>query len=229
MAISETGSAVDNNSGTAVSVTHSLTINANDVVIAVVHANASGNSITDNNGGTAFVEDYEADTESASSSYAIYSRVAGVSEPSAYAWTLGSSQTWSVQVRVFDGVDTAGVWDVAPASGTRAGATSGTTATTPDMTTSNAGAMGIALFLTDSGLVTYDGVTNGYGTEVEPSLGIAQASYIQVWASAGATGTTAATLSTSNDWEAHQIALKPESLAVALKDIIGIGIIPFSR
>jgi hypothetical protein len=206
--ISETGSATNVGGGTTVSITHGQTIAANDVIVAMIHSNDAGNDITDNNGAYAFTEEFEETNSSETSTYAIYYRVAGASEPATYSWNIDNNTEWSVQIRIFSGVDTASVWDVAPSASTRSSAGSGTTATAPTMTTSNDGAMGIIAIFSDS-TETFSNPTNGYGTEVEPASSIAQASYIRTWASAGATGTSSADLSASNDWLAHQFALKP--------------------
>ncbi len=208
--ISETGSATNIGSSSAASITHGLTINADDVIVAMIHVNTDSTDVSDNNGAYAFTEQIDEPNGGTSSHYAIYSRVAGASEPASYSWNLGGSWAWSIQIRVFSGVDTATVWDVAPSTSTRSFAGSGTTATAPTMTTSTDGAMGIIAFFSDS-LETFSNPTNGYATEVEPASSRAQASYIRTWASAGVTGTSSATLSASNDWLAHQFALKPAS------------------
>ena len=174
----------------------------------VIHKNNTTGTITDNNGTTPFTESLQEATAD-TSVYAILYRVAGSSEPSSYAWTATGSTAWSINLRVFSGVDNVNVWDVAPSTATRNTSTGSPTATAPTMTTVTNGAMGIAHFITDSGSVTYSGQTNGYGTEVEAGSGQAQASYIRIWATAGSTGTTAGTLSATNDWVAHQFALRP--------------------
>jgi len=180
-------------------------------VLAVVHANALNTTISDNNGTHAFSCDLTENTAD-SSSYAIMHRIATAAEPASYAWTLSSLQTWSVQVRVYRGVDVS-VWDVAPSIATRATGHSSTTdpaATAPSMTVLTPGALGILLCLTDtSGGVAYSAPTNGYGNGVTPGDILLQESWQRTWATAGATGASAATLSSTNDWVAHQFALKP--------------------
>jgi hypothetical protein len=205
--IAETGNAGNGGSSATASVTHGLTINAGDVVIAIVHANYSGGSISDNNGAYPFTQAIQEDNPGQSSRYAIYYRVAGSSEPSTFSWTLSSSAEWSVLLRVFSGVNTTSVWDVAPSTSTRAYAGSGSIATAPSMTTSTDGAMGIVVFVSDS-TVSWSAPTNGYGTGVQDATR-SVGSFVRLWATAGSTGTAGATLSASNDWLAHQIALKP--------------------
>ncbi len=205
--IQETSHATDSGTGTAVSITHGLTINSGDVIIATINANADA-AISDNNGGNAFTEDLEETSIPDTNSYAIYSRVAGASEPLSYNWTLSISQGWSVQLRVFSGVH-ADIWDVAPTTSTRDFDTTGSLATAPTMTTSNDDSLGMLFVITDSATRTFSSPTNGYGDELEITSGIAQATYTRTWKTAGVTGTSAVTMSASNDWLIHQIALKP--------------------
>ena len=112
--ISETGSATSTGGSTPASITHGLTINANDVIVAMIHVNTNSTDISDNNGAFPFIEQVEEVNGGTSSRYAIYYRVAGASEPASYSFDLGGSWAWSMQIRVFSGVDTASVWDVAP-------------------------------------------------------------------------------------------------------------------
>ena len=206
--ISEVGHATATGTGTAVSITPGVSTQAGDVVLAVIHANTTGNTITDNNGANTFTSDIQENTAS-TSRYAIVHRIAVASEPASYAWTLSSSQNWSVEVRVFRGVASS-VWDVAPSTTTRTMGTSGTTATAPSMTTTSPGALGVLICLTDtSGGTTYSSATNGYGTQVTPGTTQLQSSWTRTWSTPGPTGTSAATKSASNDWVAQQVALKP--------------------
>jgi hypothetical protein len=210
--ITETGSgATDVGSGLTVSITHSLTINADDVIIAMVNADST-QTISDANGANSFEQAIQEPGAGAGSTYAIYYRVAGASEPSAYSWNLTATDDWSVQIRVFSGVDTSSVWDVAPSTSTRTiQTTSSNPATAPTMTTSTDGAMGIIAFFIDRSSYTLSSPTNGYGTEVQPTSGTGrmQASYTRTWATATATGASSATISTNYSWVAHQFALKP--------------------
>lgn len=117
-------------SGTAVSVTHGLTINSGDLVLAVVHCNDTGQSIADNNSGYSFTE--MAESGASTFTRAVYWREAGGSEPSSYAWTIGSSDRWSVIVAVFRPTGGESVraapFDVSPSSVTGA---SSSTVTAP--------------------------------------------------------------------------------------------------
>ena len=219
MAITEVGNNSDgSSSGTAASVTHGLTIAADDVVIATVHGNG-GPTFVDNNGANSFTKEYNASSQS-SSRYAIFKRVAGASEPTDYAFTVSTSTAWSLMVRVFRGVDTASIWDVAP-SGTTFDGSTGTTATAPTMTTTAAGALGIIQAFSDSSSVTYSAPSNGYGSVATHAANRSQGSAHRVFSTAGATGTTDFTLSTSDDWHIHQYALSPAATgSVALGSVL---------
>ena len=211
--IVSSGNATSFGSAGPAAITHGLTINSGDVVVALIAANTDGNTITDNNGANAFTQTIQENTPAAGQTmrYAIYYRVAGPSEPASYSWTLGSpANDWSIVLRVFSGVDTASVWDVAPSVSTRTGSPAdGTTATAPSMTTATPGAMGIVAFFSDGLGTTYSAPTNGYSTLVQQGGGRSVASAVRTWPTAGATGTTSATLAPSDDWTAHQFALKP--------------------
>ena len=116
MAIVETGSAKVGYASTAtvINITHGLTINAGDVVVAIISVNNNGNTIIDDNGADAFVEQIQEDHPTGTARYAIYSRVAGASEPARYDFSCNDNANRTIVLRVFSGVH-ADVWDVAPA------------------------------------------------------------------------------------------------------------------
>lgn len=175
---------------------------AGNVVIIEIHTNAVG-TITDNNGATPCTESKHQDLVGVSS-YSIYVRVCGGSEPSAYAFIGSASNRWSIQVRAFSGVDS-GIWDVTPPN---AATGTGTTATAASITTLTANALAIYFGGVDSATATFSAPTNGFATEVEPAANQGQATYTKAIAVAGAVGSTAATLSGSLDWFATLGALK---------------------
>ena len=212
MAIAETGNAETGaTSGTAAEITHGLTINEGDIIIVTFSIEGTGNNFTDNNGVYSFTEEIQEAPGGQSSIYGIVSRIAGANEPSTYKWTLDASNDWSILLRVFSGVDTGDIWDVSPAEATRTSGI-GTTATSLDMTTSTNGAMGILYVVTD-GNITYSNPTNNYANELEKTTGWSQASYTHIWSTASTVGTAQVTLSASNDWTIHHIALKPDAVA----------------
>lgn len=208
MAILETGSASANGDSAAPSITHGLTINSGDVVVIFINSNGTP-TCADNNGANPFVEAWDAVGAGTSQAQAVYTRVAGASEPATYSFTLSVGGRWSLICRVFSGVDNTTVWDNAPAVGRIAGGGAGTTLTAPSMTTLANGAMGLIFCGIDAGTGTFSGQTNGYITEVETGANNPAGSYIREWATAGATGTTAVTSSVDTGWDIMQVALNP--------------------
>jgi hypothetical protein len=211
MAITYVGGAANQDAGsasTAVSVTHGLSINANDVIIAIVHYNVETTTCADNNGANSFTEDAELDNAGATSGFAIYSRVAGGSEPSSYAWTLDSSQRWSVALKVFSGVNTSSIYDVTP-TGTELNSTSSSEQLeSVNITTNNDNSVGLVCFGTDSDpFGGYSGYTNSYGNEVESSSGRPVAMVHKILGTAGAVGTVTASWTGSNDTFSIHFAL----------------------
>jgi len=204
------GSASNIGTSNAPTITHGLTISAGDVVLCFLSVDGTSPEVVDNNGTTPFTTTFwENHPNAESMSYYIFERVAGGTEPAAYSFTMELTVAWTIQIRVYSGVDNASIWDVTPAAATRGFAGSGTTATSASMTTIANGAMGVALFMTD-GTVTYSAVTNSYINEREHGSGRSMASYDRIFAVAGNQGAVAATLSGDNDWVAHQFALNPD-------------------
>jgi len=213
MAISVIGKASASGSGSALAVTHGLTILSGDVVVAFLSEDGAGVTFTDNNGATPCTEAYTASTSDTSTA-SIWKRVAGASEPSAYAFTGSVSAGWSIEVRVFRGVD-ATVWDVAPSASTDDTGGS-TTATAPSIDIVTAGALAIVMFEADSSSLTFSSVTNSFADLYGVAAGRVQATAIKEGLSAGALGSTAATLSASDTWIAIHMALKPAAGAAGL-------------
>ncbi len=204
--------------GTAISITHGLTINAGDAVVALVHTNGANNTITDNNGANAFGSDFQENGASpATNRYGIFSRIAGASEPSSYAFTAASSGRWSIAIAVVPDID-ATVWDVAPAAGTRATGSqlisTSYNVTAPSIDIATAGAIGLLLSVDDhtsGACATVTAVGNSYGG-IDADYNQSAAVASRTFASTGATGTS--TLTYTGDgftvsYVAHQVALKP--------------------
>lgn len=206
MAITYVGGAADSVlSGTSVTVTHGLTINENDVIVAFMHGNNTTPSFTSSGFTTEFEETNPTIDTSA---YGIMYKVAGASEPSSYTFNSGQAADRNqVSLVVFRGINTASVWDVTPSASTRGNADSGTTATAPAMTITGNNAAGIVAFMRDSG-GTFNSVTNSYTNEVTAAV---SQECLHVWTriftSSGSSGTTQATLSADDAWVAVQIAL----------------------
>lgn len=200
-------------SGTALSITHGLTIQAGDIVIAQCYAQyaLSGQAISDNNGAYAF--DLLLDSNNytgASIGNRLCYRVAGSSEPATYNWTAAQlAPNWAVLLRVFRNVDPNNPWDVRPSEATRQTSTSAASAVTTDMTIVTPGALGLAFLSTDGNLLRYTAATN-WGNELEPSSGNDSiASYTRTFVAAGAIGTQTFGMSATNDYCAILGALRP--------------------
>lgn len=218
MTISLIGTAsTDASSGTAVSLTHGLSIQSGDVIIATVNANGSGNTVTDNNGSTAFTTDHYADNPD-SARYYVMHRVAGASEPSSYAFTLGSSGRWSIVVRQYRGVDSS-VWDVAPSADSLNTGTSLATglAVADSITIATSGACGLVLMGDDFNPTTstYSSIDNDYGNAAYEAGAQYQATADKLNLSTGATGDTTLTSSYKVAYAIYQVALKPSAASVS--------------
>lgn len=197
MAISKVGNAEAYGSGTAVSVTHGLTIQEDDVVVAIVNCHGSANTITDNNGAYAFAKD-DQQTSGGNHQAAIFHRVAGASEPASYAFTLGTSNPWDVQVRVLRGVDGAAVWDVAPA--TSFTTDYGTTPYVLSQTMAKGGGHAIFFVAVPSYTTSASGTDNGFADELVNSGGECTLTASRAFASAGGTGDTSCSISSNKFW-----------------------------
>lgn len=192
------------------SITHGLTILSGDKLVAIVNANGASNTVTDNNGSTAFTNDDWGENLDSARTY-IFSRVAGSSEPSSYNWTLGSSNRWSVIIQQTRGVDDA-IWDVAPSAANRAIANDGdATAEAPAITIATSGAMGMVLMGDDlfPTTTTFSSVNNSYTNAVSEAGQQLSVIATKEGLSTGSTGVTTITCSANISYVIWQVALKP--------------------
>lgn len=197
------------------SIAHGLTLQANDVVVATINANGVSNTVTDNNGSTPFTFDDYGDNPDSARFY-VFRRVVGSSEPSTYAWTLGTSNRWSVVLRQYRGVDTSVVWDVAPSASTRSTGTLMSTASASAITIVTNGAMGLVLMGDDAfpTTTTYTSVDNGYGNVQSESGRQYQATVDKANLAPGSTGATAITSSANVSYVIYQVALRPSVVSL---------------
>lgn len=232
MAISLIATASTDAASGNINFTHGLTIASGDVVIAFINVNGTGNTATDNNGSTPFTETTHGDQPPAGSAVMyIFERVCGASEPSAYAFTLGSSDRSSIVLRQYRGVDST-VWDVAPSgSNISTDDTGGTTSTCSAITILTSGACGIVAMGDDFNptTTTFSSVNNSYGN-VQSESGqqyIVTADKLNL--STGSTGTTVITSSSTVRTVQWQMALKPATDAdpnidaVKNPSFVGVG------
>lgn len=211
--ITNTGSAhAGATTGTAFSCDVSgLTINEDDVVLALMHQNDDLNDFTDNNGAYAFTEAYQDDGQD-THHYAIFYRVAGASEPTSYAFTSPNNDDWELIIRVFEGVNTTDIFDVTPSATTQNSYqdySSGQTLTIDAITINKVGAVGVIFCFSDTGQTNvYSDPTNGYGNYTGATVGYPAGSYLKTHGSTGTTGSTEVTQTKSQDWTVNHFALK---------------------
>ena len=216
MAITETGAASTGGTGTNASITHGLTINSGDVIIVTLHAN-NNPTRTDNNGANSFTDDFADQGANASHSYTIFSRVAGASEPASYSFTLGSSERWSIVIRVFEGVHPT-IYDVAPAAGNKYVRNTDPSPAVDAITTTYDRSYAFFLVISDNETNTYTGPTNGYGDSVARTSNQVQDTYIKFIATAGSTGTAEVVSANNTDHALQHFALREASgLAITLE------------
>lgn len=225
---STTGAAT---SGTAPSAAAPTGIVAGDILIAHVHLNGTGSTITltDNNGATPFTDSglgkrtYNSD----SAAYFILYRVAGGSEPSTYNWTKNEDNRWVVNISAYRNGDIVTIFDVAPTSGSENVGTS-TTAATDAITTLTNGAMVVAVGMVDSNTVTFTATPGDSFTSRENNSGEELAALADKPIPTVATQASVSwTLSASNGWATNILAIKRGG---GIKDIIGgTGVVPFNR
>lgn len=208
------GNSVANASTASLSLTHGLTIASGDVLIVMVNGNnTTTDGITDNNGSFPFTQAFqEAHPATASTGqYAIFYRVAGGSEPTSYTFDQAAADRLEWVILQFRNVDNTTPFDVTPSASTRNSSESGTTATAPSINTVTDGAMGICGFFLDS-TSSFSAYTNSYTNEVEAATHHqAVAAVSRIFSTAGATGTTSATISADRSSHSQQFALKPSS------------------
>jgi hypothetical protein len=210
MAITEVGNHSSVGATTAVSDTHGLSINANDVAVCLI-SHTYNATCTDNNGATPFTATQVNWNPYGDGSHHIihlWTRVTGASEPAAFAFTLSGAKNWAMVTRVFRGVDPVTPWDYTP-NLVNWDANVSSTASVPTMNTSSANALALAMFIAQSSGATFSGITNSFTAEKNESrTDMVLGTYTKAIAAAGAVGATAVTLSTSCAWTAFGGALK---------------------
>lgn len=226
------GTSASNSSAVSLSVNKPSGVQADDVLVVIVHHNTEA-ALNDNEAGFTFVDAFQENNPSTggTSRIAIFTRVITGSDPTSYQFTSdGAASRVQISAAAFRGVDTASIWDVAPSASTRAFGDLATTdpSQTPSMSTSNADAMGIVVFLNDSAR-TWSSPTQSYTNEVQ--AGTAQeacAMWSKQLPSSGSQAAVGATLGSDTDWVAHQFALKPAVTAPNITDVANSGETPGS-
>ena len=223
MAISLVATASTDAASGNISFTHGLTIASGDVIVATINVNGAGNTVTDNNGSTPFTSADSAANPDSATAY-VFHRVCGSSEPSAYAFTLGSSNRRCIVLRQYRGVDSS-VWDVAPSASTRSTGSGDATAEAPACTIVTTGACGLVLMCDDflPTTTTFSSIDNGYANVKSESGQEYVATADKLGLSTGTTGVTTITSSANVSWVAWQVALKPAA-TVSIKHLALLGV-----
>lgn len=160
MSVRSSSTATNLAGSTAVSVARPTGTVTGDVVIVVVSANGQTTSITDNNGSTPFTEDLVEITQ-VSMTVSIFSRRIQASDPATYAFTLGSSQRWTVHAVTFQDPHATVIYDVTPVYNANAN-TAVTTVDAPSITTTSKDAVHCAVCCVDGITLSITGTPAGY-------------------------------------------------------------------
>lgn len=193
-------------SGTSLQITHGLTLQEDDVLLALVHWNSS--TAISNSGGDMTLEFGEENPTAAGSYQSWFSRVCTGSDPSSFTFTNATSARANVILLQFRNVDTANIWDVAPSASTRSTVESGTSNTTPTLDVSAAGNMAIAAFFADNDGITFRGYDQSYIDEVEHGSGQGLAAVVRSYDRAGNKTGVTANSSGTGDIVSHHVALQ---------------------
>ena len=202
--------AFNTGTGSAPTITHGLTINDGDLVVAQVWLNGVYTLSTLDG----FTVDYSPTATSASTH--ILSKVAGASEPSSYTLGFASSQRWVFQITVISGADTSAPYDVAPQAATVSlGGTS--TVTIPAITTVTDGALAIMSIGHDVSSIASQTIDTAGWTELINHLGGQPlASAGKIIATAGTTGGVDVTRAGTPTGQAWGFAIKPATSGLTI-------------
>jgi len=215
MTISLVGSKPNSaSSGTAITVTHGLTISEGDKVYALINYNSGNQAIVDNNA-VAFDEDMQGNGVDNSQTLAVFSKVAGASEPSSYNFTASNSDRWSIIILVYSSDDPI-TYDILPLiSNVNSGSAPSRSLS---ITTLTDNTLAVAWHTFDAtASQTFSNITNGFA-EVETASGTqVQGVFTKTIASAGATGNVDATGSSGGAYGCLQFALKEDAGAAGIQ------------
>jgi hypothetical protein len=103
--------------GTDLPITHGITIQAGDVIVATVYANrhsTNTNTISDNNGSFPFTEEWQRQNPgSVTGTLSHWTRVAGANEPATYNWVTDQNKiAYIISLRVYRNVDNTNPYSV---------------------------------------------------------------------------------------------------------------------
>jgi hypothetical protein len=129
------------------------------------------------------------DETGAGSRQTIWSRRIIGGDPSTYAFTLGSSQRWTIVAVTFQNPNVSTIYDVSPTS-TISPNTDPVTRTAPSITTNTSGAIHCSVISSDGSTRTIPGTPSGYTVEKNTSNNNPVAFTDLLISSPGSTGTT---------------------------------------
>ena len=207
--------------GATLTITKPTGTAANDVLIASIAVTPSTATITPPSGWTLVRRTDNAGPTS--NSLAVYSKVAGGSEPASYAWTLSGSSFTTGGVQAFTGINTTTPIDVENGQTTA----SATTHATPSITTSTANSIIVTSHAFASGATWTppSGMTEGFdkANANNNATGMAVEGNWLLQAVAGATGVKTATASSNADaGNTHILALKPAGVNLTITKPAGV-------
>lgn len=201
-------------SGTALSVTHGLSLVNGDFLIAIVHTNNVSDSISDNNGAASFTDVFGEDGQSGSHSYRIFTRTVDGTEGATFDFSSNGNSRWSISILQWRG-STNLEFDVTPSATTSNNGGSDTTPIGNDITVA-ANTVGIFVFFVDHTGRGYSGITDSYVERLLENNNPTQdtGSYSKAYGSSQATTTIEITCDTSVMWDTQHFSIQ-ESGAVA--------------
>lgn len=181
-----------------------------DVMIAQV-AWGNNSSITPPGGWTLILDT----AQSTNMHSALYYRVVATagSEPASYTWTIGTSVQIAASITAYRGVDNASPIDNAGAAAGGQGNSSSTSCTAPTITTVTDNCV-LLFYGSGAGAQTWTApgtMTERYDIQTTGGTNRTATSDYETFATAGATGTRVATLSSATGNVGQLIALKPSS------------------
>lgn len=190
----------DGASGSTASLTHGLNITSGDIVIALIHSNNNGATITDTStGGGAWTIAVQDRGESGKTmKYSLYWKIANGSEPADYSWDVGGNTRWSIGLMVFDTENTPTV-DASPTFFLESSATNGGECASITVAVDS---LAVCFAMDDNLNEPSDTVDNGYTFNITQGGGIGQtiAGAYKIATSAGASGiTTFSTMGQSSE------------------------------
>jgi hypothetical protein len=211
MAISEIGSNTNTGNSNAPTITHGLTISADDLLVIILgHNSSTGFGV----GSSGFTLDHEFVSNSAVHG-GVFTKIAGGSEPSSYTLSSGTND-WTLLIRQFRGVKVNGthaeIFDVDPTVATASSAGTSTPLSVGTITTAYDNALAIFWGFVDSSTITFAAPDNSYGTVVKVDNDSVHRSTIsairQIASASTSVGTTTCSIGSGKYWGCGQFALR---------------------